>query len=46
LKVIHVYPESEVSQEAHEKRLKKTLSQMIDVISFEGDRDFDCGASL
>ena len=46
LKIVHVDPEGEVSQETHEKGLKKTLRQMIDIIPFESDADFDRRTSL
>ncbi len=41
LKIIHVNPECEVSQKTHKKGLEKALGQMVNVIPFEGDCNFD-----
>ena len=41
MKVVHVDPEGEVGQEAHQKGLEKALGQVVDVVTLEGDGDLD-----
>ena len=41
LKVVHVDPEGEVGQEAHQEGLEKALGQVVDVVTLEGDGDLD-----